>query len=396
MSKKTGNAFWKISGGVVGLLAVLAILVAGNVLIGMMRMRADFTGEKLYTLSDGSKAILKKIDQPVTLKFFFSRSLPDVPPYIKNYADEIEDLLKEYSIASGGKITVEKYDPQPDSEAEDWAQHYGLSGQPLDMFGGSAVYCGLVAVMGDKEAALPSLDPQAESTLEYGITRLVYRIGHPEKPAVGVMSSLNVLGRQAPPFAMPGQPRMQSIPRWAVFQDLSEDYDLREVPTTVDRIDESIKSLIVVHPKDLPDSALYAIDQFVLRGGRLLAFVDPMCVVDAETAGASPFSMPKLSSDMKPLFDAWGVDYDAGKVVGDYRAASRVRVGEGRAEESPIWLSLTAGNLNRKDILTSQLGSIMIPYAGAVYATATKDITVTPLITTSDSMGASVCFNWEI
>ena len=384
MNKIGTSAFWKVSGGLAGLVALLAILIAANVILSKARIRADFTGEKVYTLSSGSKAVLKKLDQDVTLKLFFSSSLPEVPPYLKNYAKEVDDLLQEYAIASGGRVTIEKYDPRPDSEAEEWAQRYGISGQPLDMFG-SSVYFGLAAVMGNSEAVIPSLDPQTEELLEYSITRLIYRLAHPEKPAVGVISSLPVMGRRGMPFAMPGQPRPPSVPPWLVFQDVSGDYDLREIPTTASRIDDDIKALVVVHPKDLPEPLLYAIDQFVLRGGRVLAFVDPMCVADMEASGPSPFGMPRASSDMKPLFAAWGVTYEPEKVVADMRAASSIVVAQDRTEKSPVCLTLGPKNLSHKDILTSPLESIMLPFGGALSAESTKDMTVTPLISSSES-----------
>jgi ABC-type uncharacterized transport system involved in gliding motility auxiliary subunit len=367
-----------------GLVALLAILVAANIILSKVRVRADLTGEKLYTLSNGSKAILKKLDQDVTLKLFFSSSLPEVPAYLKNYAKEVEDLLQEYAIASGGRITIEKYDPKPDSDAEEWAQRYGISGQPIDMFG-SPVYFGLVAVMGSSEGVLPSLDPQTEQLLEYNITRLIYRIAHPEKPIVGVLSSLPVMGQRAPPFAMPGQPRQPSSAPWLVFQDIGGDYELREVPASVEKIDDDIKTLIIVHPKDLPEKTLYAIDQFVLRGGRVLAFLDPLCIADMEASGPSPFGMPRMASDLKPLLAAWGVTYEPDKVVADQRSASRIRVAEDRAEDSPVWLTLSSKNVSQKDILTSQLESLMLPFSGALSAESSKELTVTPLIMSSES-----------
>lgn len=203
--KKPSSAFWKTSGGIVGLIVVLAILVAANVILGAMRLRVDLTDENLYTLSEGTRNIIKQLDQPVTLKFYFNSSAPEVPVYLKNYAKQVGDLLAEYKMAARGNISVVKYSPEPDSDAEESAQRHGLSGQRMDMFG-PPIYFGLVAVSGESEGALPVLDPRAEDMLEYNITRLIYRVANPRKPVVGVMSTMPVLGSQRPPFQMPGQP----------------------------------------------------------------------------------------------------------------------------------------------------------------------------------------------
>lgn len=384
MNKIGTTSFWKASGGLAGLITLLAILIAATIILDKARLRKDFTGDQLYTLSDGTKTVLHKLTEDVTLKLFFSSSLPEVPPYLKNYAQEVEDLLQEYARESGGRIVVEKYDPKPDSDSEEWAQRYGISGQPLDMFG-SPVYFGLVAAMGSTEAVIPSLDPQTEELLEYNITRMIYRIAHPEKPVVGVISSLPVMGQKAPPFAMPGQPRPPTAAPWLIFQDMANDYNLREIPPTAATIDDDVKALIIVHPKDFSETILYAIDQFVLRGGRVLALVDPICVTDMEASGPSPFGMPRASSDLMPLFAAWGVTYASDKVTADLAAASRIRVAEDRVEDSPVWLTLGAKNANRKDILTSPLESMMLPFCGALSAESSKELTVTPLILSSEN-----------
>ncbi len=386
MSRTMSKSFWKTSGGIAGLLILFAIIIAVNVILGRVRVRADLTGEKLYTLSQGSRSILAKLEQPLTLKLFVSSSSPAMPPVLKNYARQVEDLLKEYVVASNGRIALEKYDPVPDSDAEEWAQKYGISGQPMDIFG-PPVYFGLVAQMGDAEAAIPAFDPQAEELLEYTITRLIYRVCHPEKPVVGVISSLQVLGTRTPPFPMPGQPRPASQPPWLIFQDLRDDYTFRELQTSVERIDDDIKTLLLIHPKDLSDKTLYAIDQFVLRGGQLMALLDPLSVADMETSGgANPFGMSRTSSNLAKLLSAWGVTYDENKVVADMRAISRVRMGDGgRVEESPVWLSLSRSNTSARDILTSGIESIMLPYAGAFTAESTKELTVTPLVMSSES-----------
>jgi ABC-type uncharacterized transport system involved in gliding motility auxiliary subunit len=386
MKKPGAKSLRKAAGGATGLLIVLAILVAANVILGNMRLRADLTEEKLYTLSGGTRGVLKGLDGNVTLKLFFNQSSPEVPVFLKNYAKEIQDLLAEYRLASGGRIVVETHDPKPDSEAEEWAARYGIPSQQIAMLGPS-VCLGLVAVSGSAEATIPVLDPRMESSLEYEITRLIYRVRHAAKPVVGVLSSLPVLGSRVPPqFAMPDQQPAQQPP-WLAFQDLRETCDLREIEPSAEEIPADVTALVVVHPKQLSDGMMFALDQFVLRGGRLLAFLDPFSVADAETGMGGMFGNRGGGSDLAALLKAWGVAYDPSRVVADLRAATAVRGADNRVEQSPMWLSLRTANLDRKDMLTAQLEAVMMPYAGCFKVESSADLKAIPLIASSDSAG---------
>lgn len=387
MKKLGSGAIMKASGGLLGLVILLAILVAANVILRNVHLRKDLTEEKLYTLSEGTRSVLRDLDRDVTLKLFFSTGSPEVPVYLKSFMRQAEDLLHEYRVAAGRRITIETYDPEPDSEAEELAAFYEIPGQQLGMLG-PTIYIGMAAVVsGEPPQTLPVLDPRNEALMEYNITRLIYRIAHPEKPVVGVMSSLPVLGSPEPPFAMPMQPPPQKQPAWLAFQSLQEDYDVREVDTATDSIDREIQTLIVVHPKDLAESTQYAIDQFLMRGGRLLLFVDPLSVADLRNANPQPYMQPTTFSELPRLFDAWGVRYNAREVVVDFRAASPVRAANNRVEQSPVWLSLIADNVSREDILTTQLESIMMPFAGSFVDETGDDIAVTPLVMTSPGAG---------
>ena len=271
---------WRIGGGIAGVLILLAILVAANLILGVFRLRADLTQERLYTLSPGTQAVLAGLRHPVTLQFFFNGSEPGLPGPLKNFAAQVRDLLGEYEKAGAGRIIVEPYDPAPDSDAADLAESQGVSGQPINAEG-AMFYLGIAAVCGDQHAAIPMVDPRAEAMLEYNLTRLIQNVAQPEKPVIGVLSTLPVLGGTSsgmPPM-MGGPPKANETP-WAAFSDLREIYTLRPVPVSAETIDQEIKTLIVVHPKDLPERTLYAIDQFVLRGGRLIAFMDPFCTAD--------------------------------------------------------------------------------------------------------------------
>lgn len=387
MEKSTiPSRFLKLSGSVTGLILLLVILVAANVMIGRFTLRKDLTAEKLYTLSDGTRQLVKNLDRNVDLMFFFNSSAPEVPGPIKQFARQVEDLLKEYETASEGKIRMVKYDPKPDSDAEDLAQRYGLQGQMLPPVG-PMLYLGLVAVSGNQQALLPVVDPRNEETLEYNITRMIHRVANTRKPVVGILSSLPVMGSAPPPYMMPGQPRPTPQPPWAPFRELAQDYQVRTIdPGNPEAIEAGLDSLIVVHPKELSGKMLHAIDQFVLRGGHLVAFVDPFCVVDP---GASPEMAQfgglggERSSSLGKLFEAWGVTYDPGKVVADLKATTALRGRNNAVEQSAIYLSLRRENLAEKEILTSPVESLMMVMAGAFGDQAAEGLKLTPLIFTS-------------
>ncbi len=385
MSFTGSKSFWKASGGIAGILILLAILIAVNVIVSNLRARVDLTEENLYTLSDGTRNIMKQLERKVTLKLFFSSSDPAVPMQLKSYADQVTDLLQEYRKASGSKIKVEKYDPKPDSDAEEWAQKYGIQGQQLGLMG-PIIYFGLVVVAGDAEQLVPALDPRTQQMLEYNLTRTIYRVTHPKKPVIGVLSSLPVLG-QAPPMMMPGQPPPQAK-AWMSFTDLRKDYDMREVDPNVESISDDISALVLVHPKQLAPKTRFAIDQFVLKGGRLMVFVDPLCIADLESQPqASPYQRPSSSSDLPEMFRAWGVGYNAADVVADMSAATRVRGAGNRVEDSLVWLSLGRSHINRDDILTTQLENVLLPFAGSFTDMTGDDVTFTPLMHSSAESG---------
>ena len=380
----TTNRFLKLSGGAIGLVMVLAILVAANVILHQFRLRADLTSEKLYTLSDGTRHVLQKLDSDVTLMFFFNTSSPEVPVPLKAFAQQVEDLLKEYASASQGRVHIEKYDPKPDSDAEDLAQRYGLEGQMLPP-AGPTLFIGLVARSGDRQATLPMIDPRTGELLEYNITRLVHRVTTTHKPVVGVMSSLPVLGTPTSP-TMPPSHRRKAQPAWAAFRDLPQDYTVRPIPTSTETIDADVDTLVVVHPKGLEDKTLFAIDQFVLRGGRLLAFVDPFCVADEDsTQDMNPYGGmgASRSSSLDKLFTAWGVHYEPGKVVADIEAATQVRERNNSVQQSPYYLSLRKPNLAKGDVLTTPVNSLMMVMAGAFTGEPATGLKTIPLVTSS-------------
>jgi len=381
--------------GVIGLVAIAAIVIAVDLTLAALPLRCDCTAENLYTLSKGSKAVLGKLENDVTFKYYVSTSAADMPVTLKTYANRVGNLLKEYARAADGKIVVETYDPKPDSDAEEWAQRYGVEPQTVNPFG-APVYFGLVAVCGDREETLGVISPRTEATLEYDVTRLVTRVAWPERPVIGVMTSLSdVLGGQMNPMMM----QMGQCPQqgWTSFAELAKDYDVRNVPTDGTPIDPAITTLVVLHAKDLSDKALYAIDQFVLRGGKLIACVDPFSLKDmiASRQKQNPMMMQMGGGDapstLGKLFDAWGVTFDMGKVTCDLAAATKLNNGQGGVDDNPAFLSLGVANMDKSDLLVSRLTNVMFPFAGSLsFERKGMDLVFVPFITTSTDNSCAV------
>ena len=382
------------SKGVVGLVLVGAIAASSVVILANLPLRCDMTAENLYTLSKGSKAVLGQLTEDVTLKYYVSSSSAEMPMALKTYAQQVGNLLKEYERAGGGRLVVEEYDPKPDSDAEEWAQRYGVEPQTGGNPFGQGIYFGVVAVCGDREETLGVLSPRTESTLEYDLTRLVTRVAWPERPVVGVMTSLpDVLGGQMNPMMMQmGQRPPQG---WAAFSELAKDYDVRAVEPDSEKIDDDIKTLVVLHAKNLSDKALYAIDQFVLRGGKLVACVDPFSIKDMQSSRSQQNPMMgQMGGDgpstLGKLFDAWGVKFEEGKISCDLEAATKLNNGQGGVESNPAFLSLGTANMDKGDLIVADLTNVMFPFAGAfTFEKKDMDIAFAPVITTSKDNSCS-------
>jgi len=376
------------SKGAVALALVGACAAFSVVILANLPLRADMTAEKLYTLSKGSKAVLGQLTEDVTFKYYVSTSSAEMPMALKTYANQVGNLLKEYERAAGGRLVVEEYDPKPDSDAEEWAQRYGVEPQTGGNPFGAGVYFGIVAVCGDREETLGVLSPRTESTLEYDLTRLVTRVAWPERPVVGVMTSLpDVLGGKMNPMMMQmGQRPPQG---WAAFSELAKDYDVRTVEPDAEKIDDDVKTLVVLHAKNLSDKTLYAIDQFVLRGGKLVACVDPFSVKDMQSSRQSQNPMMggmggDGPSTLGKLFETWGVKFEQGKIACDLEAATKLSNGAGGAESNPAFLSLGKANMAKGDLLVADLTNVMFPFAGALsFEKKEMDLAFEPVVTTS-------------
>ena len=361
----------------------LALLVIGfvsvNIISQKLSFRFDVTQEKVFSLSEGTTKILSKLDRPITARLYFSRSLKELPPFIKSYGTRVEEVLNEYRGRSNGKLTVEVVDPKPDTEDEEWAQKYGIRGIPLAR--GDMLYFGVVFQSGTKEVAIPNLDPRREEFLEYDLSNAIVNLGVKSRVKIAIMSSLPMKG--SPGFSQ----RAEDEP-WALVQDLARNFDLEHLPESTKDISSEIKTLIVVHPKNLSEDTLYAIDQFVMGGGRLIVAVDPMSRIDLQM-GAKPDmtsgQMPQVSSDLTKLFAAWNVEYDAKKMVGDPALATQINAG-GEFFSYPLYMTLTENNFSKSSVTTGTLHHMMIAESGYLGAKKDSPYSFEPLIkTTSDS-----------
>ena len=372
----------KIVGGTAGILILLGILIAFNAVLSPVHLRKDVTQDKLYTLSDGTKGLLGELDRDVTLKFYFSKSNERLPVPLKNFANRVRDLLAEYESRAGGHLAVEEFDPKPDSDAEEWAQRYGLKGQALDMFGADGdLYFGIVAVSGNHETAIPMLSADSEPQLEYMLTRMISEVSREKTAQVGLMSALPVQGGGGSPYSNRGQTG------WATVSELSRQANVQSIAMDAESIPGDIDTLLVIHPAGISDRTLYALDQFVLRGGRLMAFVDPMCL--SAQASVSPqmqqYGMPppQESSDLNKLTQAWGIEMPAGKLAADETAAAMLNAGNGRAQRNAAWLLLRPANINHDEVATSSLSNVMLPFAGAFKGKPVDGLHMTELLHTA-------------
>lgn len=365
-----------------GIIVMLVIVVALNGITGVKPVRVDMTQNKAFTLSNGTRAILKKLDTPVKVRFYCTQSDTATPEtvYLKSYARKVEDLLQEYKQTAGKNLTIEKYDPQPDSDAEDSAKLDGLEPQPLP--GVDRFYLGLAVSLADERVALPFLDPGRERQLEYDITRAIARVFTPEKPTVGVMSALPVWGEMGNPMMMQmGQ--QGGTPAWTLIDQLKQDFNLKRIELTADKIDDDVNVLLVIHPKDISDKTQFAIDQFLLRGGKLIAFLDAQSALSSRQRNPMSGEMGGASSSLDKLLKAWGLTFDTSKVVADLNFKMQLRGQNGQPAEAPAFLALTPDGVNRDDIVTSQIGSVWLPLCGAFAGEPAAGLKETTLLNSS-------------
>lgn len=363
-----------------GLLA--ALFVALNILAGpwLRGYRLDLTQDKMYSLSDGTRQVLAELSrsEPVRITMFYSKEASAGRPAVQAYAQRVQELLEEYSIASGGVLAVQVVDPKPYSAEEARAQAAGIPSLPAGA-DGQAVFLGIEAAgPTDLRGTIPFLDPQQESFLEYELTKLIVSVRSPLKPIVGVITGLPLRGQAIQGGRGGGGP-------WFIWQELALRYELRDLGQDFSTIDQSVRALLIAHPVGLTEQALRAIDQAVLSGTPAVVLVDPVCesVVPAgfESNPVLAFQADR-SSSLGGLLAAWGVDLLREQVVGDFDSAARVNSRSGVVPYLP-YLQLGGERFSREDPVTRQIDSMLLASAGALTQTQGATTTLTPLIQTS-------------
>ncbi len=360
-------------------IAVAAVLLISIVAIGALTLRSarvDLTANQSYTVSASTRAVIENLSGPITLRFYLSSALVDEHPELRVYTDRIDELLRAYRDMSGGLIRVEHIDPVPFSAEEDQAIAYDLLGVNLSRAGEQG-YIGLVGTNSvDQLEVIQALSPAREDFLEYDLTRMIARLSNPIEPRIGVIDGLGLFGSTT----------LNRDPS-ALITRLGRDYALVQIPMDATAIPDDIDALLVIHPHDLSASTLYAIDQYVIRGGPLLAFID--AVSEHSPPSQNNPAVPQYpSSNLEPLMAAWGVRMVPDAVVGDMDMALQVRGQAGNqvvVSDYPPWLIVSEDNLDRNDLVTSALTLMRISSAGALEPLDGASTTFTPLIFTSEN-----------
>ena len=375
-----------------GLVLAAVLLIAVNLLstLTLRSARLDLTADRLYTLSDGTKSMLKSLKEPITFRYYFSEKASAALPQIRTYANRVRELLEEYQAQSQGKIKLQVIDPEPFTDNEDRAVQAGLTGAPIDAGGGSTLYFGLVGTNStDDVQTVPFFQQEREPFLEYDLTKLVYNLSYPKKPVVGLISGLPMVSTQPPGMGrFTGQPDA-----WSVMEQLGQVFTIKTLDgAKLTRVDPEVQVLLIVHPKNLSDDALYAIDQFVLGGGKAVVLVDPHSeAANAQSSGNPMMMMPMMrdtASALPKLFDAWGVEMIKDKVVGDRFLALRVNTGRGGGRRQIVdfvaWMGLNRDQINPTDVITSDVSKMIFASPGALKAKDGASTKFEPLAWTTE------------
>lgn len=376
---------------ILAVLATIAIFFAGNIVVQRTARGAkiDLTQDKLFTLSAGAKQIASKIKEPIQLTLYYSEKQGNDIPGFKSHAVRVKELLQEYAGAAKGNLQIKVVNPEPFSDAEDKAVAAGLVGMPTQR-GNDRFYFGIV---GDnstgKTETLPFLSPDKEEFLEYDVTRMIYVLSDPPKKKVAVLSWLPIEGERGGENPMMPQ---RGSPPYQIYKQLQELFTPQMLPTTMTEVPADIKVLLLIHPKGISLTAQYAIDQFVLRGGRLVVLVDPLCESDIPP-GMNPIQsmqFPK-ASELTKLMAAWGVEMPKDKIAADRTSAAMVNVGTPTRPEGAeyiVWMRLAPTQRDANDPITGQLQQgLILASAGYLQPTQGATTKLQPLVfTTKNSM----------
>jgi ABC-type uncharacterized transport system involved in gliding motility auxiliary subunit len=377
-------------------LAIIAVLfIAATMLSNALfrGVRIDLTENQLYTLSDGTRAVLRDIDEPINLYFYFSDKATEGLPQWRSYARRVQEMLEEFVATSRGRLNLQIIDPQPFSEQEDEAARFGLPSVPV-RGAEDGIFLGLAATNSvDDEEIIPFFDPNKEAFLEYDLARLVYSLDNPAKPVVGLLSSMPLQSGFDPLTNRMREP-------WAVATQIQQLFDVRDLEDGIGEIAEDIDVLMIVHPKGLAESTLYAIDQFVMRGGRALVFVDPFSQfeeIDTDPNNPTAAMMADRSSDLAPLFEAWGIEFSADEGILDARAALQIPARDGRGTIPHFGLiGLTDDSLNQSDVVTSDLTSLNFLVAGYFGLAEGSELTLQELVVSTEESSVAPVQRFQV
>jgi len=353
----------------VGLVLIAAALLFSVAVISLLPgWRLDLTEDRLFTLAPATRDIVSNLENPIELSFFYSDSATEDVPQIRTYATRVQELLGEIVIASNGRLSLTMIDPEPFSEDEDLANSFGIQPVPVTQ-GGEAIYFGLVAAQQLAEGApetlrisetMPLIRPDQEPFLEYEFVKLIMQAANPERRVVALLTDLDVDGGFDPGTQQMLQP-------WFVMDVIRQLYEVRRISEFDESIDEDVDIVMLVHPRDLSDLMLYAIDQHVMRGGEVIAFLDPNADSLVTRSPQGVLVPAGMSSDLPGLLEAWGVTYDSSKVLVDSNLALRVSMGQGSRPEPHLgMLGVQRANLDGDDIITSRLETINVSSAGVI------------------------------
>ncbi len=366
-----------------GVAALVVIAILANWLVSLTPLGnrgADFTEKKIHTLSDGTRSILAELDTPVVIRYYASRNSDYMPEEMKIHMRRVDDLLKEYaSLAAEGRLRIENLDPQPDTDAEDSANLDGIRGQRID---DQNLYFGLAVSCLDQTREIPFLDPRDETMLEYHLSKAIAEVSTPVKPKIGLMSGIDMKGS---PAMMPGQ---QAARPWVIYQQLQQTYDLVDVPMENPELDpKDIKVLLLFHPANITPEAEFAIDQYLLSGGTVVACLDAFSVAAQMTGGGNPMmGMPgtPTSSTLPTLLKAWGMSFESSQVLADPTHATQL----GGNRLGLAVLTLPSESMPQKDsVITRDLESVTLFLPGAFTRTGEGGVSSTSLIRSSKGAG---------
>ncbi len=357
------------------IILIIIIFLSINVLSAQIFKTAqlDLTNDKMYTISNITKEVLLDIEEPIKLKFYKSKAVNTIPG-LSAYANRVEEFLQNYSRLSRGKIFLDIFQPEQFSVEEDQAVGFGIQSIPISG-SGEVIYFGLAGTNStDDEDIIPIFRPDRERFLEYDLTKLIYNLSKPEKIVVSVISSL--------PIASDPQKNYEA---WVVYKQATQFFDLRTIGGNIREIDEDINILLVVQPDDLSETTKYAIDQFILRGGKMLAFIDPH-VETKKRNNRQKENVSEKRHGLYDLFQPWGIDVDFNSIIGDKNLAQRVTAISGgrRVVTSYLpWLSIDQRGLDRDDVITSEIERVNVASAGFISLINDSNLTMEPLVFSS-------------